>query len=59
MMHEAQHPDNPTWCIHCGEFDPDPGEACDAERIGEFDSRKSDSATRMFADLFGLDTAPK
>lgn len=40
-QHEMQHPESPTWCIHCGTFDVFcAGIACTEDRSGQFDNRK-------------------
>lgn len=37
LTHQRQHPDPPTWCIHCGRFDPDETAECGG-RLQAFDS---------------------
>lgn len=55
MQHEMQHPDSPTWCIHCGTFDIYcEAYACTASRAARFDSREQENAQRMFGEFFGL-----
>ena len=53
MKHQFQHPDSPTWCIHCGRFAHLCGsEDCDGTE-GSFDSRTPEVFERMFQDIFG------
>jgi hypothetical protein len=54
MKHEMQHPDSPTWCIHCGTFDiyAETTE-CAAEPTRAFDSRIPGTFDRMLRGVFG------
>jgi len=52
--HEMQHPDSPTWCVHCGTFDCFRDRVtCTAERNRQYDSKLN--APRMLKELFGLE----
>lgn len=51
--HVMQHPDSPTWCVHCGTFDIYcVGRSCADEQTGEYDSAVN--GRKMFTDLFGI-----
>ena len=51
--HEMQHPDSPTWCIHCGTFDIYcDGSECTENQIGQYNAAVH--AREMFTGLFGL-----
>lgn len=54
MKHEAQHPDSPTWCVHCGTFDIyfATGE-CSPVRDRRFDSNVESNFERIATGLFG------
>ena len=51
--HQMQHPASPTWCIHCGVFDPYCALPCDGAQDGRFDASKPAVWDRMAADMFG------
>lgn len=43
--HEMQHPDAPTWCIHCGTFSTHVETTkCTENRSGKWDARKNPRA---------------
>lgn len=53
MKHERQHPDNPTWCVHCGRFDPSEDDACEAVVLSYFDERLVSGTLNILFLLFG------
>jgi len=54
MNHVMQHPDSPTWCIHCGRFDVYCDGDCTAEPTGRFNSFNPEVFVRMAHEIFGL-----
>jgi len=50
MKHQFQHPDSPTWCIHCSTFDTHciPDEECPAEPTGKYDYTKPENLDNFF-----------
>lgn len=58
--HEFQHPDAPTWCVWCGEFDTYARHTdCTADRSAgrRFDTRDPDNAARTWGILLGVPKA--
>jgi hypothetical protein len=55
-MHEFQHADEPTWCLHCGTFKENcGGEPCPKAGQRLFDGNDAQTGARMIGDLFGLE----
>lgn len=53
--HVMQHPESPTWCIHCGTFDVYcEYEPCVSEQAGRYDCAKPGIKARMFREVFGI-----
>ena len=53
-MHEAQHPDGPTWCVHCGTFDVYFATTeCCPEQDRRFDSSQPRNFLKMLSGIFG------
>lgn len=51
--HEMQHPNSPTWCVHCGTFDIYAEGECDGPRDRRFDASAPANFDRMVRALFG------
>ena len=53
--HEMQHPDSPTWCVHCGTFDPYCKVTdCTPNRDRLFDMSDQANWRRTLVSVFGL-----
>jgi hypothetical protein len=51
--HEMQHPDSPTWCIHCGTFDVYCGfKDCVSDRERRFDMSVPENWKRTLRSVF-------
>ena len=58
--HEMQHPDSPTWCIHCGTFDIYCGSMeCVSDRGRRFDMSDPTTWERTATWFFGLRDTPE
>lgn len=55
MTHEMQHPDSPTWCVHCGTFDMwcDTADCIVDREVRKFDMTRNWGA--MFRSIFGTE----